>query len=194
MLEGSSASCGGARVNIDLSQLMTSKQPYSLFPGQIVAIEGMNPSGRKLIAHRICEGAPHPPNTASVGDLRKFYHEKQEGMPVKIMTASGPFTTCDSLSYQPFVDFLHIVLEQSPDVVILTGPFVDLQQEKVKSGQTKIELDDGDGNLIEKVVPFETVFMHKVLLLIEDVFSANESLKTQFVLVPSLNDATAKWV
>ncbi len=159
-----------------------------------MGIEGMNPSGRKLLAHRIFDGASHPPNTSSIGELRAFHYDKQEGAPIKVMSASGPFTTDDSMNYQPFVDFLHVVLEQSPDVVILMGPFVDMRQNKVKSGKTVINWEDDDGNVIETLVPYEAVFAQKISRLIEDTFFVDDSLKTQFVLVPSLDDATAKWV
>lgn len=166
-----------------------------MFPGQIVAVEGMNATGRNLVAHRICEGAAHAPNTSSIGELRTFHHDKQDGSSLKVLTACGPFTTSDSMSYQPFVDFLHVVMEQAPDVVVLTGPFVDMRQEAVQSGKTTIELEDDAGNVIaEQVVPYEAVFANKISSVIEEAFSVDDTLATQFVLVPSLDDATAKWV
>jgi DNA polymerase alpha subunit B len=194
VLEGSSASCGGARVNVDLSHLKSSNQAYSLFPGQIVAVEGMNPTGRKLVAHRICEGAAHAPNTSSVRELRQLHHDRQDGSSIKVITASGPFTTIDSMSYQPLIDLLHVIMEQSPDVVILTGPFVDMRQDAIKSGRPTIEFEDEDGSTAELVVSHEAFFANKVTSVIEEAFSVDEALKTQFVFVPSLDDATAKWV
>lgn len=154
----------------------------------------MNTAGQKINAHHIYEGAPQPPCTSSVRQLRAFHQDAQGGKPIKIMTASGPFTTTDSMSYQPLVDFLHIVMEQVPDVVVLTGPFVDLRREEQKDGVTVVDLVDDDDNTIEQIVTYEAVFATKVSSLIEELFAANDDLPTQFVLVPSLDDATSKFV
>ena len=181
---------GGARINVDLSHLKKSKIAYSLFPGQIVAVEGMNPSGRKLVAHRICEGASHKANTSSVGKLREFHHDMQDGEPLKVITACGPFTTSDNMDYLPFVDLMHVIMEQAPDVVVLIGPFVDMRQEMVKAGNTTVELEEG----VQKTVSYEALFANKITALIDEALSMEEDLHTQFVLVPSVNDATARWV
>lgn len=188
-MEGARNTCGGARINVDLSHLQSNKTPYSLFPGQIVAIEGMNVTGRKLVAHRICEGAAHKPVTTSIRELRDF-SELQEGAPLKIMTVCGPFTTSDNLAYEPLLDLMNVVLESSPDVLILTGPFVDLRQDAVKKGETRVELEDGE----DMLVSFEAFFANKIAGLIEEVYSSKTDLHTQFVLVPSVDDATAQWV
>lgn len=181
MLEGSRASTGGARVEVDLRHL---KSDFSLFPGQIVALEGYNTTGRSLVAQRLCEGAPHPANQTKAADLLNFHHAAQDGAPLQIVTAAGPFTTADNLDYQPLVDLIAGLVQQQPDVVILTGPFVDMTHATVASGNTVV-----DGS----VVPLEVVFAHKVSQVLEDFYEgANHA--TQFILQPSVNDATAEWV
>eukprot|EP00934_Nitzschia_sp_Nitz4_P000882 Nitzschia sp. Nitz4//scaffold260_size33533//31032//33312//NITZ4_007884-RA/size33533-augustus-gene-0.47-mRNA-1//1//CDS//3329544698//882//frame0 len=187
VLEGTSSGCGGARINVDLSQLQSNKTPYSLYPGQIVGIEGLNPTGRKLVATRILEGAPPAPEQTSVRDLRSFHYDKQDGAPLRVMTACGPFTTSDNTDYAPLQDLLMSVIDHSPDVLILTGPFVDLRQPLAAAGTIQVEDQ-------EITVSHEAMFAYQVSSLISQILEDNKELQTQFVLVPSLDDATAKWV
>jgi DNA polymerase alpha subunit B len=198
VLEGARNTCGGARINVDLSHMKGGPlKDYSLFPGQIVAIEGMNSTGRKLVAHRICEGAAHPHRTTSIRQLRRFHYDLQDGSPVKVMTVCGPYTTSENLEYEPFLDLLNNILEASPDVVILTGPFVDMGHEEVHRGELKIQVENEDGVDELMVLSHEAFFANKIAGLIEDLYNpeqGNEDLHTQFVLVPSLEDATAQWV
>lgn len=52
MLEGSKRDSAGRRVKLDLKDM----QYFSLFPGQVVLVEGINASGRIMVARRIIEG------------------------------------------------------------------------------------------------------------------------------------------
>lgn len=196
LLEGSRHISGGARVEVDLSYFNAQKQSYSLFPGQIVAMEGINCSGRKLVAQRICEGAPHAPVKSVVSDLMKFHHGDsfQCGAPLKLVTASGPFTCAENFDYAPLLDLISAVSQHKPDVVILTGPFVDLRHKYVAAGQTMLDFEHESGEREEIVVPFETFFANKISALLEELYESDESIQTQFVLVPSLDDATAECV
>lgn len=198
VLEGSSSSCGGARVNVDLSHMQKKEQQqngYSLFPGQIVAIEGINGTGRKIMATKIKEGVSVPPASSSVKSIQKHYgvdSDKQEQViaPLKVMSACGPFTTAKSMDYAPFVDLMNVVLEENPDVVILAGPFVDVRQEAVQSGRVTC---DEEGEEQDVVVDYETLFSQRIAAVIEEVFE-DKSMVTEFVLVPALEDAVAKFV
>jgi DNA polymerase alpha subunit B len=186
LLEGSRATSGGARVEVDLSHLTTD---YSLFPGQIVAVEGHNTSGRKLVAQRLCEGVALPPLESTAGDLFRFHHEQQDGSPLRIVTAAGPFTTADNLDYQPLLDFLSLLQADAPDVVILTGPFVDLNHGAVQAGQMTVAFENDE----QVTVPAEVFFCHKIAGVLEDFYAADH-VHTQFILQPSVEDATAEWV
>lgn len=181
---------GGTRVEVDLSYMKSNKLSYSLFPGQIVAIEGMNCSGRKLVAQRICEGAPHAPVQSPVAELMKYHHSDkyQSGAPLKVVVASGPFTCSDNLEYEPLRDLVNAVLTKcKPDVVILSGPFVDMSQKMVASGDTFLYTENGEEKVL---VPYETIFLVKISRMLEELYIADASLQTQFILVPSLDDAT----
>lgn len=191
LLEGSRCSSGGARVEVDLHWLKSAGASFSLFPGQIVAVEGMNPSGRKLVAHRILEGAEPEPLASTAKELLHYHHGDnfQGGQPLSLMAVSGPFTTRNNLSYEPLSDVMRLVKSHNPDLVIMTGPFVDVGHDAVRSGLTTLQDEDGE----DIVVPYETFFANKVSLSLEKVY-AEHHLHTQFVLVPSLEDATAEWV
>lgn len=192
VLEGSKH-LGGARIEMDLSSLQEDKTTnFSLFPGQVVAVEGMNSTGRKMTPHRICEGAAHGANKSTARELLQFHHDEayQNGTPLKIMSVAGPYTTSDNLNYDPLYDFMGVVLKERPDVVVMVGPFVDMRHKDVQSGNAALQFEDGEA----MSVPFETLFANKIAALLEDYFGAEDNLQTQFVLVPSLDDATAEWV
>lgn len=192
LLEGSRNMSGGSRVELDLSYMQSTKSSYSLFPGQVVAVEGINTSGRKMVAHRICEGAAHEPVKSSVHDLLRFHHDDsfQDGTAIKIVAVAGPYSTSDNLEFEPLMDLMNFVKADKPDVVILAGPFVDMNHKAVASGQTTLQYQDGE----EVLVPFDTFFANKVASLLEDLFADDSVLQTQFVLIPSLEDANAEWV
>lgn len=196
-LEGSRHHSLGSRIHLDLHTLNTAgennaQQAYSLFPGQIVAVEGINSSGRTMQASRLIEGAPPPPPSPShkLPEDDNIY-EQQEGEerhPLSIVAVAGPFTTNDNLDYDPFIDVLMNVLKDAPDVVILCGPFVDERQplvaEKDGIGPT-LPNDYGE----EVTVSYEYLFAKNISELLEDLYTKEPELKTQFVLVPSLDDA-----
>jgi DNA polymerase alpha subunit B len=187
---------------VDLSLLQHSKLPFSLFPGQIVALEGLNATSRKLVVERlVSDGVPHPPMKTSVRQLLEYYplqDSEHQRAPLKVMTVCGPYTTSTNLEYEPLDDLLANVRMQRPDVVILTGPFVDMNHPQVKNGMTKVVLDNGQ----ELYLPFDAFFAMMISAKLEDLYVVDPDhdgkdkllLQTQFVIVPSLDDATAEWV
>ena len=48
--------------------------------------------------------------------------------------AAGPFTTSDSLLYEPLADLMQKVQNDKPDLLILLGPFVDTKHDQIING------------------------------------------------------------
>lgn len=51
------------------------------------------------------------------------------------MIGCGPFTTADSLSYDALRDLLEIVNRDKPHTLVLMGPFMDVNNQDIKSGE-----------------------------------------------------------
>jgi len=210
LLEGSRHGSGGCRINLDFSKFTNDSKndnsvstaadtgSFSVFSGQIVAVEGMNPTGRKLNVHRICEGAPLTSSKTSAENLMKYhYGEKfQDGKKMKVMTVAGPYTTVEDLDYDPLSDLMGVVRDERPDVVVMMGPFVDLRHPLLKDGEVTMEVmeqgENGESEGRRVHVTFETLFYNKVALEIDDLLREGGDWGAQFVLVPSLDDAVAE--
>jgi len=168
LLEGSRDYSNGQRIQLKLGNIPS----YSIFPGQVVAVKGYNPQGNAIAATEIFDGVPLP-YAKSTKDELMTYQAKQNGEPLYIMTSSGPYTTKDNQDYEPFHDFLNFVQMNKPDAVILTGPFTveDLDSEEEALGNRRFYL--------------------KIISLLEDVLEDDDELKTQFIIIPSLDDEAA---
>jgi DNA polymerase alpha/epsilon subunit B len=53
---------------------------------------------------------------------------------VSLVAASGPFSPSDDLSYEPLEALLEACARQAPDVVVLSGPFLDCEHPAVAAG------------------------------------------------------------
>ncbi|XP_076283200.1 DNA polymerase alpha subunit B [Lasioglossum baleicum] len=119
LLEGCTSKLGNNAPVIRLDLGWT--KHYSVFPGQIVVVEGTNTTGNALLVKQLfVKGyAPlaEPPNLTE--DL-------------KVYVAAGPFTPADNLNYQPLWDLMERVKEDEPDVLILIGPFIDYTHSEIK--------------------------------------------------------------
>lgn len=159
LLEGSVDMSAGKTIPVDLTQL----KEYALFPGQIVAFEGNNSTGQKFIAKKIyeCKSLPLPEVTknSNPGSTR-----------LSVLVAAGPFSTSDSLSYEPLTDLVQQIQQTKPDVCILMGPFVDCKNGEIEGGKLTIT--------------YEELFKGHM----ERIASATQSLQCQVVILPSQRD------
>ncbi|XP_072017179.1 DNA polymerase alpha subunit B-like [Amphiura filiformis] len=156
LLEGSVETSSGKQVAIHLGNV----HEFSLFPGQIVAMDGTNTSGSKFVASKVYEGVPLP--------LPDIENSLLDYGALQVLTAAGPFTTSDNLNFDALNDLIKVVQQDKPDVCILFGPFVDAKHTHIE------ELDSTYDELFTK--------------LVQEMMDATERFGTQVVLVPSLRD------
>lgn len=114
-LETTRGSSSAVRIRLDLAEVPS----YALFPGQVVVVRGTNARGNALAVRHIfttVPRAPPPPMpepaVRALGGLR-------------VMVAAGPYTTDDSLTYEPLRDLLAEAEQRGAHALILSGPFVD---------------------------------------------------------------------
>lgn len=122
LLQGSQSTSLGCAIPLDLSGL----SDYCLFPGQIAAFAGSNPTGRQFVATKCFPAVAPAPMTIKPDSNRNS---------MTIVVAAGPFTTSDSLSYEPLSDLITFVIENEPDCLILMGPFLDKKHHQVETAQ-----------------------------------------------------------
>ncbi|CAO3692560.1 unnamed protein product [Umbelopsis ramanniana] len=132
VLETSRSMGMGKRVKLNLGNL----PGYSVFPGQIVALNGVNNSGKLLT---VSELLPIPLPSLAVHDAAELYEysygEKMQGKPVDMCIAAGPYTLDDDLSYLPLEDLLHTMASEQPDILLLLGPFVPGSHPLLQNGE-----------------------------------------------------------
>lgn len=169
----------GQRIPLNLSKLLD----YSLFPGQIVVLKGRNPTGRSFVVEEIMKlpelGAP----LSTFNEL--FEYEKLlENNGLKCLVAAGPFSNQHNLNYTKLENLVEKINKDiKPHAVILYGPFIDMENNSVISGD--IELPN------EKHQPksLDELFKKLVTPILRKINS-----RIQVILVPSLRDSTVKHV
>eukprot|EP00026_Physarum_polycephalum_P003504 Phypoly_transcript_03517.p1 GENE.Phypoly_transcript_03517~~Phypoly_transcript_03517.p1 ORF type:complete len:684 (+),score=166.84 Phypoly_transcript_03517:196-2052(+) len=116
-----------ARVSLEFKHM--TEKGFSVFPGQIVIVEGVNLNGRSITVTDFYEPKYMPlyKNPTYVPPRAHPY------APLNILVAAGPFTTTENLAYRPLDHLLEVVERTNPQIVVLLGPFVDTAQALVQS-------------------------------------------------------------
>jgi DNA polymerase alpha subunit B len=107
LLEASRSLGSGVRIPLDLSSCPS----YSIFPGQVVVLEGKNPDGSKFVVSSQ-KSIPAPTH----GDVLM-------ATDVSMMVAAGPYSMdTGALDFSPLDRLLLLALERRPTLLILVSP------------------------------------------------------------------------
>jgi DNA polymerase alpha subunit B len=146
----------GHVVKLDLSAVNN----YSIFPGQVIAVEGTC-TGKKLIADALFTDCPLKQLDRSNSVVKGF----------KMMISAGPFTTSNNLDYACLYELLTAVKSETPEVLILVGPFLDVRHPLLQTAKEKEN--------------FPAVILNRILAAIHTVC---HKCQTEVVTIPSQFD------
>ncbi|KAG8365945.1 hypothetical protein BUALT_Bualt17G0024700 [Buddleja alternifolia] len=169
---------GGQRVRLDLQKL----NQFSIFPGQVVGVEGHNPSGHCFIASKIIDyvtlsptSDEHHPAKRQAMDQKLQLTNPSHDMPeVSLIVAAGPFTTSDNLLFEPLTELLAYARRKQPQLLLLLGPFIDSDRPEIRKG------------IVDET--FDEIFQHEILAKLQDYVEYMGS-SVRVILMPSIRDA-----
>ena len=191
VLETSRRTGAGLRVPLKVESVS-----HEFFPGQIVALRGMNASGEYFSVSEILE-APLLPPAASLPSILDDLNERlgaEDGtalpsQALNILIASGPYTADDNLSFEPLQALCKKAETTCADTLVLIGPLLDIEHPLLASGD--IDLPD-DPSIKPDKATITDVFR---LLVGAPLTQLAQTLPTiTIVVVPSVRDIVNKHV
>ncbi|KAK8154502.1 LOW QUALITY PROTEIN: DNA polymerase subunit alpha B [Phyllosticta citrichinensis] len=190
VLETSRRTGAGLRVPLRVDNL----PDYSLFP---VAIRGSNASGSFFQATELleipilpssgttaCELDVHNARLSTTSDMDIDDGDSASIRPVSILSASGPFTPGHVLDYSALHALVETASTTRPDVLILSGPFLDIEHPSVING---------DFSLPASAIPNPDEATVKDVLR-HYISAPLEHPTITMILQPSVRDAISKHV
>jgi DNA polymerase alpha subunit B len=131
----------------------------NFFPGQIVALRGINPSGEYFTVKEILPIPLLPPAASSAVALDNINDriEADSSLPLNVMIAAGPYTTDDNLDFEPLQEICQKAADSFADSLVLMGPFLDIEHPLLASGD--FDLPDIKG-IDPDTVTLSIMFLH----------------------------------
>ncbi|PYH87928.1 DNA polymerase [Aspergillus ellipticus CBS 707.79] len=187
VLETSRRTGAGLRVPLNLESVPSA----NFFPGQIVALRGINASGNYFSVKEVLGAPLLPPPASSAVTIESINERLDEAgsAPLNIIIASGPYTADDNLDFEPLQELCRKAADSYADSVILLGPFLDIEHPLLASGD--FDLPEING-LDPDTATLTAVFRHCITAPLQRLAAAVPSIT--IVLVPSVRDAVSKHV
>ncbi|KAJ0425393.1 DNA polymerase [Aspergillus carlsbadensis] len=187
VLETSRRTGAGRRVPLNVDSIPT----VNFFPGQIVALLGINASGNYFSVKEVLPPPLLPPAVSSIPTIESINERIEESgvSALNVMVSSGPYTADDNLDFEPLREICQKAAESYADAVVLLGPFLDTEHPLIASGDFDIPETEG---FDPDTATLTTVFRHCISAPLQKLAAAVPSIN--IVLVPSVRDAVSKHV
>ncbi|TVY60663.1 DNA polymerase alpha subunit B [Lachnellula suecica] len=195
VLETSRRMGAGLRIPLKLDSL----PGFQFFPGQIVALKGINASGENFTVSEILEMPLLGSAASSTTRLEEHVQRLRGGpdamesdrdpAPLNILIGSGPYTPDDNLDFEPLHALCSQAADTYADALILTGPFLDIDHPLIASGD--FDLPE-DAVAEPDTATMNTVFKYFVSPAFVTLVAANPHIT--IILVPSVKDIISKHV
>jgi hypothetical protein len=138
---------GGGVVKLDLREVPR----FAVFPGQIVGVQGASTGADRLAVSDLHTGGAAPYARMPIANARALARVRGKGGPTRVWVAAGPFTDPKDLHFEPLQEFLAEATQaeagQSPNVLLLQGPFVDAEHPMVRSTEP-LALDENNTGMV----------------------------------------------
>ncbi|KAI9371827.1 DNA polymerase alpha subunit B N-terminal-domain-containing protein [Aspergillus egyptiacus] len=187
VLETSRRTGAGKRVPLNVDSIPS----VNFFPGQIVALLGINASGKYFSVKEVLPPPLLPPAVSTIPTIESTNDRLEAAgpSPLNVMIASGPYTADDNLEFEPLREICQKAAESYADGLILMGPFLDTEHPLLASGDFDLpESDDFDPD----TATLTTVFRHCISAPLQRLSAEVPSIT--ILLVPSVRDAVSKHV
>ncbi|KAI1422994.1 DNA polymerase alpha/epsilon subunit B [Xylaria sp. FL1777] len=196
VLETSRRTGNGRRIPLKLEKL---NGCYQFFPGQIVALKGINSSGQEFLVREVLE-IPLLHNAASPPAAIEGHRDRLRGgpdamdsddepAPLNIIFGSGPYSADDNLDFEPLHALCSQAADTYADVLVLTGPFIDIDHPLVATG----DFDLPEEAMAEPdEATMSTVFKYMISPALNRLVASNPHIT--ILLIPSVRDVIDKHV
>lgn len=188
VLETSRRTGAGLRVPLRVDNLPS----VNFFPGQIVALRGINASGEYFSVKEVLSIPLLPPAVSTpvtIDNVNERLGTASGNPPLNIFIASGPYTADDNLDFEPLKEICQKAADSYADGVVLMGPFLDIEHPLLASGD--FDLPEVNG-YDQDTATLATMFRHCITAPLQKLVAAVPSITV--VLVPSVRDALSKHV
>ena len=192
LLETSRRTGAGLRVPLKVESVS-----HEFFPGQIVAVRGINASGDYFSVNEVLEVPLLPPAASlpsTIDGLNERLGVEEGGLEtaahaLSVLVSSGPYTADDNLAFEPLQALCEKAAESYVDVLVVVGPILDLEHPILSSGD--FDLPD-DPSIEPDQATLNDVF--RVLIGTPLRHLTQKVPNITIILVPSIRDAVNKHV